>query len=95
MAKYAFNHDAEKLSDVIGITGERCSELTAACMATVTAAFFTDKDITKDSDALEMLINEGQPVGVVEALLLGFLYGQTSEKTKVVVKKMSHYINDL
>lgn len=95
MAKYAFNHDAEKLSDVLGITEERWSELTAACMATITAAFFTDKNITKDSDALEMLINEGQPVGVVEALLLGFMYGRTSEKTMVVVRKMNHYINDI
>lgn len=92
MAKYAFNHDAQKLSDVTGISEERWDELNCASKATIMAAFLTDNNITDDGKALEMLINEGQPSTVVEAMALGFIFGCSLEKAKVILQKISAII---
>lgn len=89
MAKYAFNTSAEKASDVVGIPEQRWKELHAATIKTVTAAFFTDENISNEGEALEMLINEAQPVGEVEAIALGFMYGKAAERTKDMARKMA------
>ncbi len=88
MKKYAFNHDANLLYETIGITEERFGQLQDAAKETVIAAFFAEKNISDTGDAIEMLINKGQPENEVEALLLGYMYGKNEEKTRLVTENL-------
>ena len=92
MKKYAFNHDTNLLYETIGITEERFDQLQDAAKETVIAAFFTEKNISDTGDAIEMLINKGQPENEVEALLLGYTYGKNDEKMRAVAEKLNKAI---
>lgn len=88
MKKYAFNHDTNLLYETIGITEERFDQLQDAAKETVIAAFFTEENISDTGDAIEMLINKGQPENEVEALLLGYMYGKNDEKMRLVTENL-------
>lgn len=92
MAKYAFNNDAQNLSDAMGVSNQRWEELSAAAQKTATAALFTDESISNYGRALEMLINEAQPVGEVEAMALGYIFGKGCEKAKRLVERLNEAI---
>ena len=88
MKKYAFNHDTNLLYETIGITEERFDQLQDAAKETVIAAFFTEKNVSDAGDAIEMLVNKGQPENEVEALLLGYMYGKNDEKMRLVTENL-------
>jgi hypothetical protein len=89
--KYAFNHDENSISGVTGISDQRINELAKAAQKTVMAAYFVDDAISDTGRALEMLINEGDPQTVVEALVLGQMFGKAEGKMKEVAKKLKEF----
>lgn len=92
MEKYAFATEEEKMSAVLGMSESRYEELGQAAIKTAVAAYLTSNEINTPGDALEMLINEALPTGVVEAMTLGWMYGCAETKTKGLVQKMAKMI---
>lgn len=92
MAKYAFNNDAQNLSDALGIDKEKFNNLSEAVKQTVVVAIFLDKSITNTGIALERLINSAQPVGEVEAMALGFMFGRASVKAEQLASRIAEVI---
>lgn len=89
MKRFAFNHDLDTTSEALGISDEGQKRLHEAVMSTAFKAVITDHAIDCPSKALERLINEGQPANVVEAMLLGYLYGKAEMKFAEVANKIA------
>lgn len=86
MSKYTFNHDGEDFADAFGIPGERVAEIQQATKTMAIRAAI-DPLIKNDSQAFEILLNELQP-SVVEAVLIGKLYGGYSDFASRISRKM-------
>lgn len=92
MAKYAFNHDSNDFGTALGIDSEQIELIQEHTKDMAVRAVLTDRKINTDSKAFEILLNKLQPDNIVEALLIGRLYGGYVEKMKQVGDSLAETI---
>lgn len=89
MTNYAFNQDGNGYGETMGIPEDRVEMFQSATKAMAFRAAISDKNISRDSQAFEELLNDLQPQNVVEAILIGRLFGGYLEMNQRIAKKMA------
>jgi hypothetical protein len=72
--RYAFNHDAEKLSDTFGISEERFGEFVTLSREIFAKVVMGDKNMTNHGHAIEHILNTAQPKDHVETAVAVLVY---------------------
>lgn len=78
------------VSENIGISTERSDEFFNAAKSVCVAALFTDSEITRTSQAIELFLNKVQPTNLIEAFWAGFVLSEVFSQSEAMAEKMEH-----
>ena len=95
MAKYALLTEKDNLHEAIGVTEDRIDELIEKCRNVCIRAVLTDQEMDNIVKATEALLNETQPQNIVEAVVIGKLFGRMYERTIQEAKRMEHILSKI